>query len=111
MFVRGLISLAPSLRESGASEVLFPPLALPQIAQSSVPRALRLTSAGAGSWATLPSIVPVLESVAHGENADVFPDGSVAVAVTTVPAPDAGTVTSKLALPPPSVTTSVEDPR
>ena len=45
-----------------------------------------------------------LEAVKHGENSDVLPDGSVAVALTIVPA---ATLTLKDACPEPLVVTSV----
>ncbi len=110
MFVSELISLAPSLRASGAIDVLVPPPALPQIAQSSVPRALRFTSPPGTvvELATIPASAPVLVKVTQDENSDVLPPGPVAVAVTDVPLPVAGSVTSKLAVPLPSVVTGAE---
>jgi len=46
MSVRALIAFPPARRTSGASDVLVPPLANPQTAQSSVPGAVRLNWTG-----------------------------------------------------------------
>ena len=89
MFVRELISFAPSLRESGASEVLVPPLALPQIAQSSRAEGAQVDVGRRGdpSWRPPASEPPPPPSVtvAHCANSEVLPAGSVAVALTTSP--------------------------
>ena len=94
--------------------MLVPLLPLPQIAQSSVPKALRLTSAdGGGVWVGVPRTTdpasdPVLGRLVQFENAEVFPEGSVAVAVTTRPLPADERLSSKLTVPPLSVVSGFE---
>src|SRR5439155_3356628 len=88
MFVRSLIAEPPALRTSGASEVLVPPPANPQTAQSSVPTEVRLTDVVAGGsldTATLPCRSPAAVTVAQFENSDVLPSGAMAVIVTLLP--------------------------
>ena len=87
MFVRSLIADPPDLRVSGASEVLVPPFAKPQIAQSVVPSAVRSTGVTAGSTTIEPLSAPTPVTVAaQFENVEVSSvPAFVAVAVTASP--------------------------
>ncbi len=77
----------PDFRMSGASEVLVPPAAKPQIAQSSSPSAVRSTGLGGAPGESVASIrPPVAVTSAHAESSEVLPRASVVVAVITVPA-------------------------